>query len=390
MERTRVSLTSTRNRRLALLVLLLPLVSLASLVVPRTSQAAGSRVDVVVPDRTNLQFLAFWVARGAGYFDGEGLEVHVSSPESPALAQSTFQGGDAPFAVLPAPDFERLIAEQYPFELVANLLANDPIDLVVRGDVARARGIDASQPIAERLRRLKGATIGVAPNPRTRLDALFRSQGLDAATFVRVEVVRGEEQNGAFTRGEVDALYAHTPYLERALLDEGGVVVVDQAGGEVPALANRQIHALVVKRAFAASQPRVVDGMVRGIARAEALIHADPQAATDAILRTLTRYDAAHVARLVALYSAAVPVGPVVSTKLILRELAYYPANGTAPDLAGIELARFVRGQGGDRSGRRGSPVPVLLGLLSLLVALVVVLTDHAKSAAESTKDTSV
>jgi ABC-type nitrate/sulfonate/bicarbonate transport system substrate-binding protein len=390
MERTSVPRASTRNRRLARLVLLAAAVSLASLVIPRTSEAAGARVEVVVPDGRNLQFLAFWVARGAGYFDAEGIDVRVVSPESPALAQSMFQGGEAPFAVLPAPDFERLIAEQYPFELVANLLANDPIDLVARGDVARARGIDRSQPVAERLRRLKGATIGVAPNPRTRLDALFRSEGLDAAALVKVVVVRGEEQNGAFTRGEVDALYAHTPYLERALLDEGGVVVVDQAGGEVPALAGRQIHALVVKRAFAASQPRVVGGMVRAIARAEALVHADPKAAADATQRAVTTYDAAHVAKLVALYRAAVPLGPTVSTKLIARELAYYPANGTPPELGGVDLARFVRGGGGGDGGKPSAPLPAVLGLLSLLVALAVVLADHAKSSAEFTKDTSV
>jgi ABC-type nitrate/sulfonate/bicarbonate transport system substrate-binding protein len=333
----------------------------AALMAPPSAFAAppAAHVAVVVPDAANLQFLAFWVAYGAGYFADEGIDVEVQAPEAPALAQSTFQGEDPPFAVLPAPDFERLIAERFPLELVANLLANDPIDLVVRREVADARGIRADQPLAARLESLRGLTIGMAPNPRTRLVALFRSQGLDADALVRVRTVRGDDQNEALRAGTVDALYTHTPFLERALLDDDAVVVVDQAGGEVAALAGRQIHALVVKREFAEKEPRVVGGMLRAIARAETLVHADAEATTDAILRAVARHDREHVAELVAIYAPAIPRSPEVTAGKITRELAYYPAGGVAPDLSHVALDRFVYRARGGRS--RGAPLALVL-----------------------------
>jgi NitT/TauT family transport system substrate-binding protein len=366
------------------------------LLAPRAARAEKptepERVAVVVPEPSNLQLLAFWVAKGAGYFANEGIAIEVTSGPSPALAQSLYTQGAAPFAVLPAPDFERLIAEGFAFELVANLLANDPIDLVMKRATAASHGIDRAMPLAARLRALRGIKLGVAPHPRTRLTALFASQGLDA-NALDVHVLRGDEQNGAFAAGEVDALYAHTPFLERAILDDDAIVIVDQAGGEVPALTHRQIHALVVTRAFAKKEPRVVASMVRAIARAEALVHSDQDAATDAILRAVRKFDRAHVAKLVALYAPAVPATPAVSAAKITRELAFYPSGGPAPDLSKIDLAPFVYRAPAATGGSRGAATGSLLGLMAaftLLVAGAAASVDQRNSARKSSHDTSV
>ena len=98
-------------------------------------------------------------------------------------------------------------------------------------------------------------------------------------------IYRGQEQNEAFGDGRVDALYAHTPYLEKALVDQDAVMVVNQSNGEVPKLAVRQIHTLVVSRQMVAEKRETVTGLVRAIARAETLIHGDRPAAVAAILR---------------------------------------------------------------------------------------------------------
>jgi len=365
-----------------------------ALLLPRSARADSPAkvTPVVVPEPSNLQLLAFWVAKGAGYFADEGIAIDVKSGESPALAQSLYTQGAAPFAVLPAPDFERLIAEGFSFELVANLLANDPIDLVMKRATAAAHGVDRAMPLADRLRSLRGIKLGVAPHPRARLTTLFASQGLDANALLDVHVLRGDEQNGAFTAGEVDALYAHTPFLERAILDDDAIVVVDQSGGEVPALANRQIHALVVTRAFAAREPRVVASMVHAIARAEALVHADPNAATDAVLHAIRKFDRAHVAKLVELYAPAVPATPAVSAEKITRELAFYPSGDPAPDLSKIDLAPFVYRVTAAPAGPHGGSTfaLTLVVALALLVAGATVFADQRDSARKSPHDTSV
>jgi NitT/TauT family transport system substrate-binding protein len=325
---------------------LVSLVALACLLSARTSVAAEpERVRVIVPDADNLQYLAFWVARGAGFFDEERLALDLSIPAKPVLAQSLFQGGDAEVAVLSPPMYLRLVAENFPVLLVANLLQNDPINLIVRRSVAEARKIAIDQPLDERLAKLKGLRIGVAPGPPTRLRALFAAHRLDADKQLTLVTLHGSEQNEAFGAHKVDALYAHTPYMETALVDQDAVVVVNQSQGEVPELAARQIHALVVTRAFAERHASIVAAMTRAILRAERLVHADHAATVDAVLRALPVYDRGHVEKLVELYDPAVPPTPRVSADGFARALALYPASGTAPDFSAIDPSRFVAPQ---------------------------------------------
>src|SRR5439155_20024004 len=117
-------------------------------------------------------------------------------------------------AVLPPPVYLQLIADHFSLRIVANLLQNDPINLLVRRDLAVARSLSPDAPVADRLRALAGMRIGVAPGPIARLRALYRAYGLDADKLLTIVPLMGQEQNEAFASGNVDALYSHTPYLE--------------------------------------------------------------------------------------------------------------------------------------------------------------------------------
>jgi ABC-type nitrate/sulfonate/bicarbonate transport system substrate-binding protein len=234
-----------------------------------------------------------------------------------------------------------LLEERFPFVMEANLLESDPIDLVVRRDVAEARGLSQTLPLGERLRRLEGVRIGVGPHPRPRLAALFASQGLGAGAAT-VVVVPGKQQNDALRHGDVDALYTHTPFLEDAILTDGAVLIVNQSAGEVPALTGRQIHVLAATRAFVEHDPQLVGGFVSAIGRAEALIHRHPADAVDAVLRVLPERDRAHVETLLSLYAPAVPSTPRVTADGITRELPFFPDGEAVPDLRTVDLSAYV------------------------------------------------
>jgi ABC-type nitrate/sulfonate/bicarbonate transport system substrate-binding protein len=307
-----------------------------------TPPAPPVAVRVLVPDGDNLQYLAYWVAAGSGYFADEGVAPELVVPDVPAAAIAKMIAGEAPVAVLPPPVYLQLIADQFPIELVANLLQNDPINLVVRRRVFDERTLSATAPLRERLEGLRGLRIGVAPGPPTRLRALFASVGMDADATVKLVIRHGKDQNDAFAKDECDALYAHTPYVETALDDQDAVVLVNQSAGDAPALAMRQIHALTVRRDYLQAHEPVVVGMVRAIARAEKRVHEDRAGSEDAVLRALPALERRHVHTIVGLYQPAVPETPRVSIEGLAPALALFPASRTAPSLDGVPLAAFV------------------------------------------------
>jgi ABC-type nitrate/sulfonate/bicarbonate transport system substrate-binding protein len=307
-----------------------------------SSDPAATRVQVLVPDADNLQYLPYWVALGAGHFADEGIAPQLLVPEVPAQAIAKMIAGEAPVAVLPPPVYLQLIADQFPIELVANLLRNDPIDLVVRRSVFEERGMKPKAPLRERLESLRGLRICVAPGPPTRLRALFASEGLDADTTVKIVIRHGKDQNDAFAHDQCEALYAHTPYVETALDDQDAVILVNQSAGDAPLLAMRQIHALVVRRDFLEAKRPMVVAMVRAIARAERLVHDDRAAAEDAVMRALPALDRRHVHTIVGIYQPAVPETPRVSSDGLAPALALFPASRKAPSLSGVPLAQFV------------------------------------------------
>jgi ABC-type nitrate/sulfonate/bicarbonate transport system substrate-binding protein len=302
----------------------------------------GADLRIIAPDSDNLQFMSFWVAKGAGYFADEGITLQVVLPEQPNQAQRLVLDGAAYCAVLPPPMYLELIAERFPWVLVANLLENDAINLVVRRTVAADRKVTSELPLKERLTKLAGLRIGVAPNPPTRLRALFAAEGLDADREIEMVILRGRDQNEAFSDGRVDALYAHTPYLEKALVDQDAVMIVNQSRGESPKLSVRQIHALWVSKRMASAEREKVTAMVRAIARAQQLIHRDLKGTTAALLREFPDMDRRHVETIVAIYEPAIPRTPRVTAEGFKPALDLFPATRKAPDLSGIDLQDFV------------------------------------------------
>src|SRR5262245_66298446 len=57
------------------------------------------KVRVIVPTRDNLQYMSFWVAKGAGYFRDENIQLILLIPPEPVLAKEMFIKKDAQVAV---------------------------------------------------------------------------------------------------------------------------------------------------------------------------------------------------------------------------------------------------------------------------------------------------
>jgi ABC-type nitrate/sulfonate/bicarbonate transport system substrate-binding protein len=357
--------------------------AVAALLFMSTRASAGEKLKVAVPDGDNLQYLSFWVALGSGAFAAEDLDVEVVSPPAPGQTPTMFEEGDAEAAVLPPPMYLSMIARRAPIALVANLLANDPIELVVKKSIFTERKLDSSAPMKTRLEAIRGLRLGIAPHPPARLRALYSAYGLDADKELELVILHGKEQNAAFKAGEVDALFAHTPYVERAIVHDDAVVLVNLSRGEAPALANRQIHALVLKKTLLDRRRDIAVRAYRAIARAQKTIHDSPPAAMAAVKKQMPSRDEREIATLVGLYEPAIPKTPEVRTADLAPALALFPAGQPKPDLSGVPLAQFVA----DDIARDAETPPfakarlVVAAVAALVVALLAIVVVRARRA---------
>jgi NitT/TauT family transport system substrate-binding protein len=307
------------------------------------NSAAAQPVRIGIPERNNLQYLAFWVAQGAGLFKAEGLDVEIVVPDAPNQSGMILMQKRVDVSLLQPPVYLGLIAEQHPFALFASLLANEPINLIVRADVAAKLKLDPKAPLADRLKAINGLRIGVAPEPPRRLRVLYTYAGMDADRDLRIVTRRADDQIEALTTDAVDALYTHTPILEDAIVRLGAVLLVNQSSGEVPPLANGQVHTLGATKAFIAAHPDIIRRVTRAIWRAQELIHRDTNAAVGALVKAgIESPSPKHLETIVNLYRPAIPLTPRVSAQLVERNATLYPARPTMPDFAKVRAADFV------------------------------------------------
>jgi NitT/TauT family transport system substrate-binding protein len=305
--------------------------------------AFAQAIRVGIPERNNLQYMSFWIAQGAGFFAAEGLDIEIVVPDAANMSGMILMQRRVDVALLQPPVYLGLIAEQHPFVLFANLLANDPINLIVRSDVAAKLQLDPRAPLADRLKALKGLKIGVAPEPPRRMRILFAEAGMNADRDVQIVIRRGEDQIEALTTNVVDALYTHSPSLEDALVRLGAVMIVNQSGGEVAPLRDGQIHSLGATKEYAAAHPEVIQKMTRAIARAQELLHTDAKGAVTALINAgIAAPTPRHLETIVNLYRPAVPLTPRVSAAAIERNAQLYPARPTMPDFTKVKAANFI------------------------------------------------
>lgn len=350
--------------------------------VSAVASADPEKLKVVVPEKDNLQYMTFWVAKAGGFFLKRGIDIEMVVAPHPAKAESMFDSGEGDAAVLPPPMFLRMVAGKKPVVLVATLLRNDPINLVVRKEVMEERKLSPDMPLAERMKGIKGMKIGVAPHPPARLRALLATQGMTDKDIEMV-VILGKEQNTAFHDKKVDALYAHTPYLEKAIVADQGVVLINQSGGEVKELSHRLIHGFVFRKSVYEGRNHIALAAVQALADAQKLIHSSKQQTVTALAKEYPTRPTKELETIVDLYQQAIPDTPDVRVEDIAPALDLFPEAVPKPDLAGMDFAPFVATdlavkarETGD-GGRAGRMIVMVIGSLMAVVSILFILKNR-------------
>lgn len=303
---------------------------------------ALDKVRILVPEDDNLQFMALWVARDGGYFEAEDIAIELEVAPSPQQMVAHFEKKTTDAAVLPPPMYVSLIAEKFPFVIGANLMRNDPIDLIVRKSFSDQHNVTKDMTVKDRLERLKGMRVGVGPHPVSRLRALYKAQGLDADKDIEIVTVQGKEQNAAFRDKKVDALYTHSPFLEQALVNDGAQVTVYQTRGIVPEVAAPIIHVLAFHKSFVDEHGDVAARVFRAIGAAERSVHKSEANTVDTLAKGFPKRDRRQLETIVHLYETAMPDRPDVWIDGVKRAAEVYGEGTASPSIEGIDLAPYV------------------------------------------------
>jgi len=352
---TRVRVIPSRSPRGTLVATLLSLATIALLLLaPRPARAAEA-LKIAVPEKDNLQYLVFRVAWAAELFAQEGVAVDVVFPPAVNRTESLLEHMQVEAAVLTPPMFLRLVAGKKPVVLVANLQQNDMSSLVATKDAADARKLGAEVPLRERVGHLRGATIGVSPQQPARLRAMLASQGLDPEKDVTIKVLLARDLGAELEKKKVDAIWAGSPFLERALDHDGAVTVIDGLGGEVKELAIPQVIVLGVVNEVLEKRRPVIEAAVRALAAAAKMIHDAPAQAAAALARAFPDRPRGEIDAALKATKAAIPASLEIHADRLAPALELIPENVPRPSLDGVALAPFVAPAIGRVASRTGA-----------------------------------
>ena len=289
------------------------------------SRADAPALEVLLPGRDNRQFLIYWVAEASGAFADAGVDVQTTVAPSRAGMPDLLASRPDLCAVLPVPLLSRALAQGAPLQIVATLLAGDPANLVLGSWIASE--VAATAPVGERIAALRGKRIGLAHGPVPRLHALLAAGGLGEGD-VEIRIVRGPQQADALARREIDAVLAHTPYLEQIIRGGHGRLWIHTASGEIPALADLLVHAFACGENALTGRRDAVRAAAMALQRSADLIRSRPDRAAALVGAALEQPVTEDLSLLVELYAPAVPRDLTPSPEALARSAALFPAFG--------------------------------------------------------------
>lgn len=251
----------------------------------RARSATASMKTIVLQGIQGMSFTSIYVARGAGFFEKEGVDADVQIVRG---APATFQGvvaGQGDFGAMGATELITAASRG-----LKSVIAVAPVNravtmsVAIRKDVAQARGLTRELPIRERISGLRGLRIATASpggGLHTVLMYMLRQVGLDPVKDVNM--VFTSEMLPALRARQVDAFAVSPPAPEMAEAEGFGLVLIALARGEMPELGNIAYDALVARREFVEKNPALVRGVVRAMAQASNYIRTNA-AGTEAVL----------------------------------------------------------------------------------------------------------
>lgn len=232
---------------------------------------AVKKVKITIPVIAH-SMLPIFVAQNKNYFSDEKLDVEVNSTNGGGPDIRALIAGDVDFSFTTGDNVILAHQEGKRLVMVMSGLNKLFINWAIHKDAAKSKGITESTPLAEKIKALKGMTIGVTnAGALTAHLASFvvRKAGLNPQSDVSiVPVGSGPTWLAALENRKVDVALTAPPTPDTAISRGFAISFINNAKGEDPSISEFLMENLIVRPETVAKDPDSVRRMVRALTRA--------------------------------------------------------------------------------------------------------------------------
>ena len=232
---------------------------------------AVKKIKLTIPVIAH-SMLPVFLAQNRNYFADEKLEVEVNSTNGGGPDIRALIAGDVDFSFTTGDNVILAHQEGKKLTMVMSGLSRLFINWAMHKDVAKAKGITEATPLADKLKALKGLTIGVTnAGALTAHLANFvvRKAGLNPQTDAQIIAIgSGPTWLAALENRKVDVALTAPPTPDTAINRGYAILFINNAKGEDPSFPEFLMENLIIRPETAAKDQDTVRRMVRALTRA--------------------------------------------------------------------------------------------------------------------------
>jgi len=266
-----------------------------ALACPAAQAQAPRKVKLTMPV-VALTMSPVYLAKGKGFFAEEGLDVEITSTGGGGPDIRALIAGEADFTFTTGDNVMLAYQEGKPLLMVMSALNKVFINWAIHKESAKAKGITESTPFGEKVKALKGLTVGVT-NPAA-LTAHLAAFVIRKAGYVPQEDVKiipvgaGPTWLAALENRKVDLALTAPPVPETAIQRGFAIMFINNAKGEDPSISEFLMENLVARPETTKKDPDLVRRMVRALVKANKwALSSTPEQVTDALKPALGKTD---------------------------------------------------------------------------------------------------
>jgi NitT/TauT family transport system substrate-binding protein len=248
---------------------------------------APKKVRMTIPVIAHSMTPVF-LAQNKGFFAEEKLDVDVTSTNGGGPDIRALIAGDVDFSFTTGDNVILAHQEGKKLLIVMSALHRLFINWAMHKDVAKAQGVTESMPLTQKIKALKGLTVGVTnPGALTAHLAAFviRKGGYNPQQDVHIiPIGSGPTWLAALENRKVDAALTAPPVPETAISRGFAIMLINNAKGEDPSIPEFMMEDLIARPETVAKDPDTVRRMVRALTKANRwALQSTPEQVADAL-----------------------------------------------------------------------------------------------------------